>query len=69
MTRILGINMLTSCHEVLMFRMLLQDRSNVLVVITPDNQQLLLAKRGGKFRVQLDPLHAMVLNGDAWRAL
>jgi hypothetical protein len=52
-----------------MFQMLLQDRSNVLVVITPDNQQLLLAKRGGKFRVQLDPLHAMVLNGDAWRAL
>jgi ribonuclease P protein subunit POP4 len=45
-----------------------QDRSNILVVITPDNQQLLLAKQGAKFRVQLDPLHAMILNGDAWRA-
>ena len=52
----------------LTFSLPIQDRGNVLVVITTDNQQLLLAKRGGKFRVQLDAQHAMDLNGDAFAA-
>ena len=52
-------------EHILMILLPCQDRGNVLVVITPDNQQLSLAKRGGKFRVQLDALHAMDLSGDA----
>lgn len=36
-----------------------------MVLITPGNQQLILAKRGGRFQVQLDASHAMILNGAA----
>lgn len=36
-----------------------------MVLITPDDQRLLIAKKGGKFRVALDASHTMVLHGDA----
>lgn len=43
----------------------MQDRRNTLAVITTADEPLVVAKRGGKFQVQLDASHAMVLNDDA----